>query len=156
MRSEERIMARRQLDTRLSLLSDTSTLARPPKGWIKAIREALGMTTSQLGKRMGVSQPRAVAVEKAEANSSITLDSLERAAHALDCHLVYALVPKVSLDEVVKKRAALLAKKQLDTVSHTMALEAQGMNKDDEKEQFKRLVEQLTNKSGSDLWQEEN
>lgn len=156
MRSEERIVARRQLDTRLSLLSDTSTLARPPKGWIKAIREALGMTTSQLGKRMGVSQPRAVAVEKAEANSSITLDSLERAAHALDCHLVYALVPKGSLDEVVKKRAALLAKKQLDTVSHTMALEAQGMNKDDEKEQFKRLVEQLTNKSGSDLWQEEN
>jgi len=156
MRPEERTVARRQLDTRLSLLSDTSTLARPPKGWIKAIREALGMTTSQLGKRMGVSQPRAVAVEKAEANSSITLDSLERAARALDCRLVYALVPEGSLDEVVTKRAALLAKKQLDTVSHTMALEAQGMNKDDEKEQLKRLVKQLTNKSSSYLWQEEN
>ncbi len=156
MRSEERMVARRQLDTRLSMLTDTNVLVRPPKGWVKAIREALGMTTSQLGKRMKVSQPRAVAVEKAEAQGSITLGSLERAAHALDCRLVYALVPRDSLDEIVRERAAILAKKHLNSVSHTMELEAQGMNKDDEKEQFKRLVEKLVMQPGSKLWQEEN
>ena len=93
MRPNERASARRQLDKRLCLLNDTQSLARPPRGWIKAVREALGMTTAQLAKRLGVSQPRAVGIEKAEARGAITLDSLERAAQALDCRLVYALVP---------------------------------------------------------------
>ncbi|HBE92001.1 MAG TPA: mobile mystery protein A [Gammaproteobacteria bacterium] len=155
MRPEDRSTARRQLDKRLSALRDFNALSRPQKGWIKAVREALGMTTGQLGKRMGVSQPRVVAVEKAEMNDSITLDTLERAAQALDCRLMYALVPRKSLDEIVKDRATLLAKGRLASVSHTMGLEAQGVNADDEREQFNRIVQQLINKPGSLLWQEE-
>ncbi len=98
-------VARRQLDKRLNLLRNMKGLARPSRGWIKAIREALGMTTAQLAKRIGVSQPRAVAIEKAEAESAITLNSLERAARALDCRLVYALVPRDPLEELVSARA---------------------------------------------------
>lgn len=91
MRPQDRTTARRQLDKRLDPLRNHEGFARPPRGWIKAVREALGMTTAQLAERLGVSQPRAVAIEKAETTNSITLDSLQRAARALDCELVYAL-----------------------------------------------------------------
>ena len=154
MRPNERASARRQLDKRLCLLNDTQSLARPPRGWIKAVREALGMTTAQLAKRLGVSQPRAVGIEKAEARGAITLDSLERAARALDCRLVYALVPNKPLDELVEERARLLAKKRLASIIHSMSLEAQSVDISDEQEQFKRLVRQMVEQSGSVLWED--
>jgi transcriptional regulator with XRE-family HTH domain len=79
MRAKDRALARRQLDKRLNLLSKPDVLARPPRGWVKAIRDALGMTAEQLGARIGVSQVRALALEKAEASGRITLASLDRA-----------------------------------------------------------------------------
>jgi len=107
MRPADRASARRQLDKRLSVLTDIDALTRPPRGWVKAIREALGMTTAQLAKRMGVSQPRAVTLEQAEARGAITLDSLERAEQALDCRLVYALVPRHSRRRASTSTAAM-------------------------------------------------
>jgi predicted DNA-binding mobile mystery protein A len=151
MRPVDREAARRQLDKRLSLLN-TDALVRPPRGWVKAIREALGMTTAQLAKRLGVSQPRVVGIEQAEAKGAITLDSLERAAHALDCRLVYALVPRISLDALVEERATRLASKRLESTRHTMALEAQALSTDDEAEQRKRLIRRLVEQAGSELW----
>lgn len=155
MRTEDRATARRQLDQRLSVLRDTQALTRPSRGWIKAIREALGMTTAQLASRLGVSQPRVVAIEKAEARKAITLDSLERAAHALDCRLVYALVPRQPLEELVEDRAQAKAKQRLQSTSHSMALEAQSVTGTDEEEQLKRLTKKLLEKAGSELWQED-
>ncbi|MGA7181170.1 MAG: mobile mystery protein A [Thiobacillaceae bacterium] len=155
MRSSDRASARRQLDKRLSTLGNIEALTRPPRGWVKAIREALGMTATQLAKRIGVSQPRAFTLEQAEAKGSITIESLERAARALDCRLVYALVPRQSLDALIEERALSLAKKRLAATSHTMALEAQGVEKGDESEQLKRLVRQLAERAGSELWEED-
>lgn len=155
MRPEDRAAARRQLDKRLNPLRNSEAFTRPPRGWIKAIREALGMTTAQLGKRLGVSQPRAVNIENAETKGSITLDSLERAAHALDCRLVYTLVPRQPLDELVSERAARLAKKRMESTRHSMALEAQGVEAADEAEQLKRMIDRLLEKAGSEIWEEE-
>lgn len=152
MRPEDRATARRQLDKRLSLLSDGDSLARPPYGWIKAIREALGMTTAQLGKRLGVSQPRVVKIEKAEKDGAITLDSLERAAQALDCRLVYTLVPRRPLNDLVAERAKIIAKKRLETTGHSMKLEAQGVGAVDENEQLKSLINKIVAQGGSVLW----
>ncbi|MES9854007.1 MAG: mobile mystery protein A [Candidatus Thiodiazotropha sp. L084R] len=154
MRSDDRATARRQLDKRLSLLPSAESFARPPRGWVRAIREALGVTTAQLGKRLGVSQPRAVAIEKAERTGSITLDSLERAAQALDCRLVYTLVPRKPLDELVTERAAMLAQKRLKTTGHSMKLEAQGVDAQDESEQLKNLINKIIVQGGSALWEE--
>ena len=155
MRHQDRETARRQLDKRLSLLQNAEMFARPPQGWLKAIREALGMTTAQLGQRLGVSQPRAVNIEKGEAKGSITLDSLEKAAHALDCRLVYAIVPRTPLESLVEERASLLAKKRLKYTAHTMALEAQGVSADDESEQLRQLTRQLIRQAGPKLWEDE-
>lgn len=148
-------MARKQLDKRLNLLQNIDFLARPPRGWIKAIREALGMTTAQLAKRLGVSQPRVLAIEKAEVSGSIKLESLQRAARALDCRLVYALVPRNSLESLVEDRARKLAKKCLRATSHSMALEDQRVDEADEKEHLERLVQKLLNQPGSALWEDE-
>ena len=155
MRTQERASARHQLDKRLNILQNVNILARPPRGWIKAIREALGMTTAQLGKRMGVSQPRAVGIEKAETSGSLTLESLERAARALDCRLVYALVPRKKLELLVEDRARELAKKRLRATSHSMALEDQRVDEADELEHLKRLVQKLLEQPGSTLWEDE-
>lgn len=156
MRSADRALARKQLDKRLDFLRDSDALARPPRGWVKAIRDALGMTTAQLAGRIGVSQPRAVEIEKAERESAITLDTLERAAHALDCKLVYAFVPRKPLQELVAERARLIAKKRLSVTGHHMALEAQSVSDADEKEQFEQLVRQIVEKGGSDIWKEDH
>lgn len=151
MRAQERLTARRLLDKRLAALQ-RADFARPPRGWIKAIREALGMTTAQLGQRLGVGQSRAFDIEKAEVSGSLTLDSLERAARALDCELVYALVPRKPLDEMVANQATTLAVESVKTTRHTMALEDQSVGEEVEREQVKQLARQLAEKSGSALW----
>ena len=154
MRAQERAMARKQLDKRLNLLQNADSLARPPRGWIKAIREALGMTTAQLAKRLNVSQPRVSAIEKAEVSGSIKLESLERAARALDCRLVYALVPRKPLESLVEDRAREFAKKRLWATSHNMALENQRVGEADEREHLERLVQKLLTQPGSALWED--
>ena len=155
MRPKDRASARRQLDKRFIMLQNAELFARPPRGWLKAIREALGMTTTQLAKRPDVVQSRAVAIEQAEAKGTITLNSLEKAAHAMDCRLVYALVPREPLDELVTERAERLAKQRLESTRHSMALEAQSVDAADEQEQLKRMVQRLLDKAGSDLWEED-
>ena len=154
MGPQERARARKNLDNKLNLLRNSEIFSRPSRGWIKAIREALGMTTAQLGERMGVSQPRAVIVEKAEPRGSITLESLERAAQALGCRLVYALVPDEPLEAQVEARARKLAESHLHSVSHSMALEDQSVQDEDGQAQLERLTEKLMNGPGSKLWNE--
>src|SRR5690242_6724739 len=99
----------RQLDQRIQAIWKLEDTSRPGRGWIRAVRNALGMTTAQFARRMGVSQPRAVTIEKSEANRSITLKTLERAAEALDCRVVYFLVPSRSLEDLLRFRAEYVA-----------------------------------------------
>jgi len=155
MRAQDRASARKQLDKRLNRLRNSDSLSRPSRGWIKAIREALGMTTTQFGKRLGVSQSTALGFEQSETRNGITLETLERAARALDCQLVYALVPRQPLASLVEDRARELAKKRLLAASHSMALENQRVDQGDEQEHLERLVQKLLNQSGSALWEDE-
>jgi len=153
MRAQERASARKQLDKRLNKLRNSDALSRPPRGWIKAIRDALGMTTTQFGKRLGVSQSTALGFEKSEVSKGITLETLERAARALDCRLVYALVPSKPLELLVEGQARELAKKRLRATSHSMALEDQRVDEADERDHLERLVQKLLNQPGSALWE---
>lgn len=121
-------LARKQLDKRFREMHSIADFPRPPRGWIRAIREALEMTAAQLGERLKVSQPRITALEKSEMEDSITLETLRRAAEALDCRLVYAFVPRESLDEMVMARARAVADKKLSRVDHTMRLENQSID----------------------------
>src|SRR5271156_7078401 len=102
----------RHLDKRFATLRPLVKSPRPPKGWLRAVRDALGMTTAQFARRLGVSQPRIVELEQSEASGGVTLNTLQRAAEALGCRLVYALVPEQPLAETVRERAELVAEQR--------------------------------------------
>ena len=117
--------SRSQLDERLRDLGPAKRYASPVRGWTKAIREALGMTTPQLAKRLGIKQPSVVALEQSEVKGTIELATLRRAAEALGCTLVYALVPNQPLETIVRDRAREFARRRRDPVEHSMLLEDQ-------------------------------
>ena len=126
MKSDARRKARQRLDERLGVLKPEDRFRAPPKGWVRAVRDALGMSGVQFARRLGVRPQTVGAIEKSEASGTIQLDTLRRAAEALDCVLVYALVPNSSLEDAVDQRARSIALRELQRVAHTMKLEAQG------------------------------
>ncbi len=127
MRHDFRDLRLKQLDRALAPFRTASVAdSRPVKGWIRAIREAAGISSGELAEKMGASRQLALQQEKAEAEERITLKSLRRVASALDCDLVYALVPRAgSMQELVANRARVQAKKNVLGVEHSMALEDQ-------------------------------
>jgi predicted DNA-binding mobile mystery protein A len=144
----------RHLDKRFATLRPLIRNPRPPKGWLRAVRDALGMTTAQLARRIGVTQPRIIELEKAEISGTVTFHSLQRAAEALGCQVIYALVPNRPLAEVVRARAELIAEKQLVSVRHTMSLEDQTVqDKEANKELRQQFVQELLRKPAR-LWDE--
>ncbi|MDE0675668.1 MAG: mobile mystery protein A [bacterium] len=120
-----RALARHRMDERYRRLDPLSQMLRPHRGWIRAVRDALGMSGAELGHRLGISQQRVAALEQAEKQFSIQLDTLERVAAALNCHLVYALVPRTSLTEAVKAQARSKATQILLRAAHHSRLENQ-------------------------------
>lgn len=147
-------LARKHLDRKLAPFQTREDLARPPRGWVRAIRDSLGMTTRQLAKRVGISQPGIVALEKGEMNDTVSLSTLRQAAEALDCTLVYALVPNTSLDAMVRARAEAVADKQMARVTHTMRLENQGLGTDDLATERARVIDELLRGDVKRLWDE--
>jgi predicted DNA-binding mobile mystery protein A len=148
------LKATEQLDRRFSQLKRLGIAARPSRGWIRAIREALGMTTGQLAKRLKVQQPRVIELEKGEASGKITVQSLERAAEALGCRLVYVLIPHKPLNETIEQRALQAAERQLASVEQTMRLEAQGVTDKSVRSKTKRRLAENLLRRPARLWDE--
>jgi predicted DNA-binding mobile mystery protein A len=145
----------RHLDKHFATLRALTKFQRPPKGWLRAIRDALGMTTTQYARRLGVSQPRIIELEKSEQNGNVTLNTLQRAAEALGCRLVYVLVPEHPLAEVVNKRAELIAERQSQAVEQTMRLEDQAVHDKQAARALRRqMIEELLSHPRR-LWDEE-
>jgi predicted DNA-binding mobile mystery protein A len=152
-RTSPEALARKHLDKALIPFGMAADQARPPKGWVRAIRDALGMTSRQLAARMALSQSTVTAMEQGEAAGTITLNTLRQAAEALDCQLVYALVPRTTLDETVRQRADLLARSQLARLHHTMRLEDQALRGEDLAAELERLTDAVLNAKASRLWE---
>jgi predicted DNA-binding mobile mystery protein A len=127
--------------------------SRPSGGWLRAIRQTLGMTTRQLAKYVGVTQAAVVDAERAEAKGDITLTTLKRYATALDCELCYVLVPRRPLLEVIEERADHIARDQVSRVSHSMALEDQSTTREHLELEIKALRRKLLEGKRSRLWE---
>jgi predicted DNA-binding mobile mystery protein A len=84
----------------------------------------------QFARRLRLTPQAVIGLERSEASGTIQLDTLRRAAEALDCTLVYAIVPNESLASMVDKRARAIALRALHRVSHSMALEDQQVDRD--------------------------
>jgi predicted DNA-binding mobile mystery protein A len=147
---DNRRLARRRLDERLGAFA---SLGPPPAGgWIRAIRDALGLQLGQLAERLNVRPPSVTELERNEAEERVTLATLRRAAEALDCTLVYAIVPNKPLEAMVQDAAAAAARRELNAVLHTMSLEDQAPRNADRKEMVDALAAQIAEAGGRRLW----
>lgn len=147
-------LRRRQLDRQLSALVPLAQNTRPKRGWIREIRDALGMTSVQLARRVGISQPTVVRLEHSEAEETISLKSLKKMAEALDCSLVYAFVPHTSLEETLRKQAERRAATLTGRVEHSMRLEAQGRGGEEREIEQRELAEELVRTLSRELWED--
>jgi predicted DNA-binding mobile mystery protein A len=154
MDENQATLARKQLERRLAPLREM-TFDAPPKGWIKAIRESLGMTARQLAARMGVLPSRIPVIEKAEVTGATTVRTLRRAAAAMNCAFVYAFVPIEPLDDILRERAMQKARKDVLRLDHTMRLENQALLKSDLDTEEKRTVSLILSSSLRGLWDDE-
>ena len=131
--------ARRSLDRTLAPLLKLPR-RRPQRGWVRAIRDALGMTAEQLGDRIGVTQSTVQRLETSEAADTIQLNSLRRLAEGLGCELVYVLVPRETLSATYDAAARDVARRELARVSHSMALEDQAVDDAGDEERLRQFI----------------
>ncbi|UXN76093.1 mobile mystery protein A (plasmid) [Devosia sp. A8/3-2] len=146
-----RKLARRRLDARLSHFRENEAGSVPSTGWVRAIRDALGMSSSQLARRMGVSPQAVTGPEQSEVSGTTSLNTLRRVAAALDATLVYAIVPNATLESMVENKAKSIARVAVMSVNHTMMLEGQGTGTDALEEAIETYAEGLRDR---ELWQD--
>lgn len=155
-KKEEQKIIRRQVSKKLQSLSQFKKEASAINSWSKYVRVALGMTVSQMAKRMGLAQSTMTESEKQEEAGTLTINKLKKMAEALDCDLVYAFIPKTSLEDTIENEARKKVLKSLKEASVHMALEDQAViykNKGEREERINELVEEK--KYSKYLWDEE-
>ncbi|MBW2566140.1 MAG: mobile mystery protein A [Deltaproteobacteria bacterium] len=145
-------LIRKQLDASLQRFSPLLDVTVPPKGWIRAIRDALGMTAKQLANCLGVAQQAVARIEKEELAGSVTIKTMRRIAERLDCVFVYGFVPRTSLEETVTRQAKQVALMRLARASQTMSLENQALSRRENEEALTDLVDELIRAPSSTLW----
>lgn len=130
---------------------------RPPSGWVQAIRESLGLSTTQLAKRLNQVQSTVAELETREKKGNVSIQMLQRAAQAMDCELVYVILPKnKSLDNILEQRARKAAEKIINTVSHSMKLEDQEVLRREKEFQIQSLTQELKETLDPRLWDKKN
>ena len=141
--------SRQSLETRFEGMRPAARFKPPVRGWIKAIREALGMSAEQLAKRLNIQQPTVFGMEQSEMKGKIQLATLRRVAEALNCTLVYALVPNEPLETIVREQGRKVAKRRLQSVEHSMLLEDQSVPAKDFEERIDALARDMNPRA---LW----
>lgn len=121
----------------------------PSQGWVRTIRNFLGMTSTQLAKRLGVNQSRVIRIENNERNTKIS--TMEKIADALNCDFVYAFIPRDNIDNIINNQARNKAIKILNKVNKNMALENQMVDSED---LLDDLVKKILNKNIARIWDE--
>lgn len=129
-----------------------SALSRPQTGWVKTIRETLGMNTRQLGERCGVTSERIIRIESDETQGRTTIATLEKLAKAMNCKFVYGFVPNSKIIEFIEKTAENKARIQLMQTSHHMALEDQEVSKESMKDQIDILKGEILRNNIKHVW----
>ncbi len=146
-------MRRQQIDRQLMPLASLHAVDMPPGGWIRSIREALGMNLDNLARRLGVVSKSTISqLEKAEVDESISVRRLRAAANALGCDLVVTFVPRVGLEAMTEQRAQEKALEITRRVSHTMVMESQVVYGRQSKDMLDHTAREILERGGSSLW----
>lgn len=145
-------LIREQLDKRLK--SPLIPILYSENGWIKLLREALGMSSAQLGKRVGIDQSRISRLENAEIEGDLKLSSLKKVAEGLNMKFVYGFIPNESLESIVTQQAKKIARKRMERVNKTMRLEEQELSNEEKSKAFNDLVQKILIDNPKDFWDE--
>ena len=145
MKPEYRALRLAQLSTAIDNFKGAKSTPRPSHGWLRAVRQALGISQQQVADAVGIKRPSLIDFEKSEAADRISLHNLRRIAEAMGCELVYAIVPKSgSIQELAESRARAEATKRVLSVHRTMALEDQASG--DVKDLIDKETKRITKK----------
>ncbi len=142
----------RQLDATFAPLRENWQSGTPTTGWVKTIREALGMSLRQLAERTGMSKTGVASAEKFEAKGTVQMDTLNRLAAGLNCELIYVMVPRDSLQQSLRQQANKRAGRLVGRISDSMDLEAQGVAIEERQRQQTELTEEILRNRGQDFW----
>ncbi|NNV57805.1 mobile mystery protein A [Limnovirga soli] len=142
-----------QLNSKMLAFASLQKVAPPPTGWIKAIRNAIGMSMLQLGKKLSITKQSVQDIERREKDGSISLKALREAARALDMQLIYGFVPNDgSLEALIDRKATELAKQIVQRTSNSMKLEDQ----ENSKQRIEKAIEEratiIKNEMPKTLW----
>ena len=109
MAAEKRETARRELDEAILAFRLARTAGGSVDGWVRSVRQAVGLPVGELARRLGVKRREVFRLESSERNERIGLGKLRKAAEALNCVLVYGVVPREgTLAEMAAGQAAAL------------------------------------------------
>jgi predicted DNA-binding mobile mystery protein A len=142
-----------QLNSKMQAFASLQKVAMPPTGWVKAIRNAIGMSMLQLGNRLSITKQSVQDIERREKDGSITIKALKETARALDMQLVYGFVPNDgSLEALIDRKAKELATHIVQRTSNTMKLEDQ----ENSKQRIEKAIEEratiIKNEMPKTLW----
>ena len=154
MHASEVRLLRQQLDAKLRGMRRAGEEPVPVKGWIRSIREALAMNARQLAARLGVSPSRVSELEEAERTGAVTINSMRRAAEALNCRFVYMLLPESSLEETLEAQVEKYLREKFQRVGQSMLLEEQELEHRDEALLFRSMRDEFMHNTPKAIWEE--
>jgi predicted DNA-binding mobile mystery protein A len=142
-----------QLNEKMDQLNGMQHVIVPPIGWIKAIRNGIGMSMEQLGKKLSITKQGVMDIEKREKEGAITINSMQEIAKAMDTQFVYGFVPNAgSLEGMIETRALEIATKIVERTSTTMKLEDQANSKERIENAIKERASEIINRTPKILW----
>lgn len=150
-RTKKAKIIREQLESKFKKLRNIDSVA-PKNGWCASIREALGMSAIDLAGKMGIDVSTLYRLEESESKGKVNLETLNKMAKALEAEVKYVIVPKKSLDEMIKDAALAYALDDIKKVSHSMALEDQKASDDFNKKEYLESAKKLVEVLDSKIW----
>ena len=118
-----------RLDEYFQTLESISGLRQqaPRRGWVKAMRDALGMSAAQLANRLSVSRAAVYQLDERESSRAVSLKQLDKAADALECDVFYTFIPRSTVEQTIRAQAKKNAETKLYNANLSMGLEAEGV-----------------------------
>lgn len=110
MRAVFRDLAELELDKDLHPFYKARRVDPPEEGWLRELRRITGVPVAVFARKMNVSRFEVHRLERAEKEGTITLNALRKAANAVGCDVVYAVVPR---ERSIYSKAQEMAEKYL-------------------------------------------
>lgn len=159
MSSKYQKVAREQYCQIVNQAAGFGQISLPKEGWIRTVRSALAMTGVTLSKRLGGHKTTAAYLERAELSGSISLKKMQQAAEAMNCHFVYAIVPKIAphkelapIEAIIDRQAEPVARSIVEEAYVQMSLEDQWLSKEEIEKEILRLKKQIIEDMPKDFW----